>query len=131
MVKALDSQFRGPVFKTFGWLQVRLSLQSFWGQSNNYQKFMGTYWCKVNCLLVVALYPWGSWTPSMKKGFATQTLLWSPKFIIHQNLERHTITVSNLAQSWIFLTVCMLVRKKFDCISIYTLKSFSHPNGYV
>ena len=37
VVKALDSQFRGPVFKTTGWLQGRLSLSSFRGRSNEYQ----------------------------------------------------------------------------------------------
>ena len=31
VVKALDSQSRGPVFKTTGWLQGRLSLPSFRG----------------------------------------------------------------------------------------------------
>ena len=29
LVKALDPQFRGPVFKATGWLQGRLSLPSF------------------------------------------------------------------------------------------------------
>ena len=32
VVKALDSQSRGPVFKTTGWFQGRLSLSSFQGQ---------------------------------------------------------------------------------------------------
>ena len=32
VVKSLDSQSRGPVFKTIGWLQGRLSLSSFRGQ---------------------------------------------------------------------------------------------------
>ena len=32
VVKALDSQSRGPVFKTTGWLQGRLSLSSFRGR---------------------------------------------------------------------------------------------------
>ena len=32
VVKALDSQFRGPVFKTSGWLQGWLSLSSFRGR---------------------------------------------------------------------------------------------------
>ena len=32
VVKALDSQFRGPVFKTAGWLQGRLSLSSSRGR---------------------------------------------------------------------------------------------------
>ena len=31
VVKSLDSQSRGPVFKTAGWLQGRLSLSSFRG----------------------------------------------------------------------------------------------------
>ena len=30
-VKALDSQSKGPMFKTTRWLQGRLSLSSFWG----------------------------------------------------------------------------------------------------
>ena len=32
VVKALDSQSRGPVFKTTGWLQGRLSLSSLQGR---------------------------------------------------------------------------------------------------
>ena len=32
VVKALDSQSRGPVFKTTGWFQGRLSLSSFQGR---------------------------------------------------------------------------------------------------
>ena len=32
VVKALDSQSRGPVFKTTGWLQGQLSLSSFRGR---------------------------------------------------------------------------------------------------
>ena len=32
VVKALDSQSRGPVFKTAGWLQGRLSLSSSRGR---------------------------------------------------------------------------------------------------
>ena len=32
VVKALDSQSRGPVIKTTGWLQGRLSLSSFRGR---------------------------------------------------------------------------------------------------
>ena len=32
VVKSLDSQSRGPVFKTTGWLQGRLSLSSFQGR---------------------------------------------------------------------------------------------------
>ena len=31
VVKVLDSQSRGPMFKTTGWLQGRLSLSSFRG----------------------------------------------------------------------------------------------------
>ena len=42
VVKELDSQSRGPVFKTTGWLQVRLSLSSSRGRSNEYQEFLGT-----------------------------------------------------------------------------------------
>ena len=34
VVKALDSQSRGPELKTTGWLQSRLSLSSFLGRSN-------------------------------------------------------------------------------------------------
>ena len=32
VVKSLDSQSRGPVFKTTGWLQGQLSLSSFRGR---------------------------------------------------------------------------------------------------
>ena len=38
MIKALDSQSRGPVFKG------RLSLSHFRGRSNEYQEFLGNYW---------------------------------------------------------------------------------------
>ena len=31
VVKMLDSQFRGPMFKSIGWLQVQLSFSSFRG----------------------------------------------------------------------------------------------------
>ena len=40
-VKVLDSQFRGPVFKTTGWLKGQLSLLSFQGRSNEYLEFLG------------------------------------------------------------------------------------------
>ena len=36
VVKALNFQSRGPVFKTTGWLQGQLSLSSFQGQQNEY-----------------------------------------------------------------------------------------------
>ena len=42
VVKALDSQSMGPVFKTTGWLQGRLSLSSFRGRWNEYQQLLGT-----------------------------------------------------------------------------------------
>ena len=42
VVKVLDSQSRGPVFKTNGWLQGRLSLSSFLGRWNEYREFLGT-----------------------------------------------------------------------------------------
>ena len=51
------------------WLQGRLSLSSFRGRSNEYQEFRGTLWLKVNCLLLVAQQPWGSWTSSIKRGY--------------------------------------------------------------
>ena len=44
VVKALDSQSRGPMFETTGWLQGRLSLSSFRGRWNEYQEFLGTEW---------------------------------------------------------------------------------------
>ena len=44
VVKVLDSQSRGPMFKTTGWLQSRLSLSSFQGRSNEYQEFLETKW---------------------------------------------------------------------------------------
>ena len=55
MVTALDSQSRYPLIKTTRWLQVRLSLSSFWGRSNEYQVFLGVQWLKVNCLLIVTV----------------------------------------------------------------------------
>ena len=42
--QSLDSQSRGPVFKTTGWPQDRLSLSSFRGRQNEYQEFLGTKW---------------------------------------------------------------------------------------
>ena len=36
VVRAQDSQSKGPRFNTTGWQQGRLSLLSFWGQSNEY-----------------------------------------------------------------------------------------------
>ena len=42
LVKVLDSQPRGPAFKTTGWLQGRLGLSSIGGQSNEYQGCLGT-----------------------------------------------------------------------------------------
>ena len=42
VVKALDSQSRGPVFKTTEWLQGRLSLSSFQGRQNEYHEFLET-----------------------------------------------------------------------------------------
>ena len=44
VVKALDSQSRGPKFKTAGWLQGQYSLSSFWGWLNKYQELLGTEW---------------------------------------------------------------------------------------
>ena len=42
VVKVLDSQSRGPRFKTTGWLQGQLSLSSFRGRSNEYLGLLGT-----------------------------------------------------------------------------------------
>ena len=42
LVKVLDSQSRGHVIKTIGWLQDWLNLSSFWGQYIEYQEFLGT-----------------------------------------------------------------------------------------
>ena len=45
VVKALDSQSRGPVLKTTRWFQGRLSLSSFQGRYEyEYQEFLETYW---------------------------------------------------------------------------------------
>ena len=44
MVKILDSQSRGPQFKTTGWLLGQLSLSSFLGRSVEYLKLLGTEW---------------------------------------------------------------------------------------
>ena len=41
VVKVLDFQSRGPVFKATGWLQGWLSLSSFRGRWNEYQEFLG------------------------------------------------------------------------------------------
>ena len=42
VVKALNSQSRGFVFKITGWHQNRLSLSSFRGRPNDYQEYLGT-----------------------------------------------------------------------------------------
>ena len=42
VVKARDFQSRGPVFKTTGWLQGRLSLSFFQGRWSEYQEYLGT-----------------------------------------------------------------------------------------
>ena len=55
MVRALDSQSRGPMFKTTEWLQGQLSFLSFRGQQNGVPRFSGTLLVKENCLLEVAL----------------------------------------------------------------------------
>ena len=44
VVKVLDSQNRGPMFKLTRWLQVRHNFSSFRGRSNEYQEFLGTSW---------------------------------------------------------------------------------------
>ena len=43
VVRALNSQSRGPRFKTTEWLQGGLSLSSIRGRSNEYQELLGTY----------------------------------------------------------------------------------------
>ena len=42
VLKMLDFQSRGPVFKTAVWLQSRLSFLSVQGQYNEYKEFLGT-----------------------------------------------------------------------------------------
>ena len=44
VVMVLDSQSRGPGFKTTGWLQGQLSLSSFRGRSIEYQEILGSEW---------------------------------------------------------------------------------------
>ena len=44
VVKALDSQSKGQGYKTTGWLQGRLNLSSFRGQSIEYLELLGTEW---------------------------------------------------------------------------------------
>ena len=44
VVKTMDFQSRGSLFKTNGWLQGQLNLSSFRGRSNEYQEFLGTLW---------------------------------------------------------------------------------------
>ena len=55
VVKALDSQSRGPTFKTTGCLQGQLSFLSFRGRQNGVPGISGKLLEKVNCLLEVAL----------------------------------------------------------------------------
>ena len=42
VVKALDPQSRGPMFKTTGWLQGQLNLSSLQSPSVEYQELLGT-----------------------------------------------------------------------------------------
>ena len=44
VLEALDSQSKGPRFKTIGGFQGWLSLSSFPGQLNEYQEILGTDW---------------------------------------------------------------------------------------
>ena len=44
VVKVLDSQSRGPTFKTTEWLQGQHSFLSFQGRSVEYQKLLGDEW---------------------------------------------------------------------------------------
>ena len=44
VVKAPDSQSRGPVFKINGWLQSSLNYSSFRDRYSEYQEFLGTKW---------------------------------------------------------------------------------------
>ena len=48
----LDSQSRGPEFKTARWLQGQLNLLPFQGRLSEYQENLEL---KVTCLLIVAL----------------------------------------------------------------------------
>ena len=57
VVKTLDSLPRGPMNKPTSGFKV---------DSADYQKSLRTQWYKVNCLLVAAFLPWGSWTSSIK-----------------------------------------------------------------
>ena len=44
VVKALNCQSSGAVFKVIGCFQARLSLSFFQGQSNEYQEFLENLW---------------------------------------------------------------------------------------
>ena len=44
VVKVLDSQSRGPKFKTTGWLQGQLKLSPFQGGLSWYQDLLETEW---------------------------------------------------------------------------------------
>ena len=44
VIKVLDSQSRGPGFKTTGWLQGQLSLFSFQAWLSEYQELLWTGW---------------------------------------------------------------------------------------
>ena len=63
-----DHPSKGPWYKSIRWLHGRLSFSTFWGQANEYQEFLGTWWLKLKCLVEVAQQPWNSWTLSIKRG---------------------------------------------------------------
>ena len=54
MVRVQAYQTKDPRFKTIRWLKNCLNLSSLKGESNEYQRFLGTWWLKV---LTVTLQP--------------------------------------------------------------------------
>ena len=99
VVKALDSQPRGSGFKTTGRLQGQLSLSSFRCLSNEYQGLLGTVWLKANCLLIMALQPWNSWTPSIKRCHKVFLKVMSP-LKIHRKMRPFSMIIfSNIIKN--------------------------------
>ena len=94
------------------WLQGRLSLSSFRGRSNEYQEFRGTLWLKVNCLLLVAQQPWGSWTSSIKgviKFFKVILTGTRCEICSKLTIKRHQIDANDVVLMSLLLTLLVLV----------------------
>ena len=107
MVRWLESQSRGPMFKTIGWFQGQLSLSFIQGRSNKYQKIPRTYWSKVKCLLVI-VRKLERLEPYTQKG-AIKSLFFSSEFWVINHL-----TILKVVSAT-FLLVCFACLKERTC----------------